>query len=227
MKNLILIAVSLIICKIAQAQEIYISNEGQSSAGSHAVGSDSWLATGFSTGSNVGGYFLNSVSLEMVNASGHPNGFAAMVYSAAGTANFSPGSKISGLTGSTNPLTSGIYDYSPVPNLFLLPNTAYFIVLTSETSLASGAYESSYAGSFSYILAGGWQAPLGTFAVDNYQSSNGSTWNYLGGPTQFSITALPIPESSASWLLLLGGGICIYVRKRDHRSACARVEIWE
>jgi hypothetical protein len=58
----------------------YLSNLGQSSTGSLAVGSDSWLAASFGTGTNEGGYELNSIQLAMTDASGNPSGFTVMIY---------------------------------------------------------------------------------------------------------------------------------------------------
>ena len=46
------------------------------STGTAAVGSDSSLAEFFQTGSNPGGYTLDSVQLGMSDASGSPGGFA-------------------------------------------------------------------------------------------------------------------------------------------------------
>jgi hypothetical protein len=61
MKNLIIggiivLAVVLSAPQITQAQgTTYLSNLGEPSTGSLAVGSDSWLAVSFGTGTNVGG----------------------------------------------------------------------------------------------------------------------------------------------------------------------------
>ena len=64
----------------AQGTMTYLSNLGQSSTGSLAAGSDSWLAAGFQTGTNNGGYVLNSIQLAMNAASGNPTGFKVMLY---------------------------------------------------------------------------------------------------------------------------------------------------
>src|ERR1035438_9179425 len=66
---------------IAQAQgTLYVSSLGLTSSGSASVGSDSWLATDIRTGTNAGGYLLNSVQLALADASGTPSGFTAMLY---------------------------------------------------------------------------------------------------------------------------------------------------
>jgi hypothetical protein len=56
---------------LAQGTTTYLSNLGQASAGSLAVGSDSWLAAPFGTGFNAGGYVLDSAQLSLTDASGN------------------------------------------------------------------------------------------------------------------------------------------------------------
>jgi hypothetical protein len=205
-KTLISLFVALPMLQIIQAQGItYLSNLNQPSAGNLAVGSDSWLAVGFDVGTNASGYMLNSIQLNLTGASGNPNTFVFLLYSAIGHGDFYPGSSLGTLNGSTDPSVGGVFTYFPAEELMLLPNTAYFIVLTAGTAVANGAYDWSYAGSSFYNSSGGWQAPLGRAAVDNYQSIDGSNWNVFGGSSQFAITATPIPEPSAEMLLGLGG----------------------
>jgi hypothetical protein len=63
--------------QLAQAQGTmtYVSNLDQSSVGSVAVGSNSWLTEVFRVGTNPGGYVLNSIQLAMTDAVGSPGGF--------------------------------------------------------------------------------------------------------------------------------------------------------
>jgi hypothetical protein len=76
-----IIVVGLLAPQITQAQgTIYLSNLGSESGSGLAVGSDSWQAEPFKTGTNAGGYVLDSVQLAMVNDFGIPSGFEAMVY---------------------------------------------------------------------------------------------------------------------------------------------------
>jgi hypothetical protein len=58
MKKIIaVLLVALLIQQFVQAQgTVYLSNLGQTSTGSHAVSSNSWLAMGFQTGNNASGY---------------------------------------------------------------------------------------------------------------------------------------------------------------------------
>ena len=50
------------------------------SAGSVAVGSDSWLAVAVTTGGNPGGYALDSIELDMTPATGDPSGYTVQLY---------------------------------------------------------------------------------------------------------------------------------------------------
>jgi len=140
--GVIVFAVGLFAPRIATAQGTvtYLSNLGQASAGSLAVGSDSWLAASFITGTNASGYSLNSIQLAMTDASGNPSGFTAMLYSAIGVTGVFPGSSLGTLNGSLNPVSGGIFTYTPASNPTLLPSTGYFIVLTAGTAIANGAY---------------------------------------------------------------------------------------
>jgi hypothetical protein len=209
-----IILASLLASRVAQGQEtVYLSNLGQTPSGSNLVGSDSWVASEIITGNNPSGYLLDYAQLEMTDASGNPSGFIAMLYSAVALTGINPGSSLGTLTGSSNPSTAGIYTYIPTSSLTLSPNTDYFIVLTAGRAVANGAYEWSFLNTLSYNPSGGW----GAGGV--WKSSNGSTWLYNSGGSQFAIAATAIPEPSSAFLLLLGSGVLMYVRRIFHRQS--------
>src|ERR1039458_9701712 len=87
----------------AQGSITYLSNLGLSTTGSSSVGSDSWLAADFFTGTNSSAYTLNSVQLAMTVGSGAPSGFTVMLYSEVGITGVFPGSSLGTLDGSLNP----------------------------------------------------------------------------------------------------------------------------
>jgi hypothetical protein len=210
--SLVVSVVTSLATQITKAQgTTYLSNLGQTSIGSDTVGNDSWLATDFFTGNNASGYLLNSVQLGMTDATGSPSGFAVMIYSASFGAGISPGSSLGSLSGSSNPSTAGIYTYSTVSSITLLPNRDYFIVITAETTVVNGIYEWGYVGANSYNGNSGWTSRGGSFFI----SSNGLNWHSgtSVGP-EYAITATAIPEPAAWSLMLLGGGILICVRGR-------------
>jgi hypothetical protein len=192
----------------------YLSNLGQSSTTSDPAGSDSWLAANFHTGLNTSGYLLNSVQLGLTDASGNPSSFTVMLYAQSSNPSASlPGSSLDTLNGSLNPITGGIYTYTPDISLTLSANTHYFIVVTAGMAIANGAYEWSVEDA-SPPFSLGWSQ-----VNDFFQSSNGSSWIGITGSLEYAVNATAIPEPSASWLLLLGGGVLIYVRTRKRHFA--------
>src|SRR5258708_4446410 len=110
----------------AQGTLTYLSNLGQASTGGSPVGSNSWLATAFITGTNTAGYVLDSVQLAMLDALLNPTGFTAMLYAPPAGAAPRPGFSLATLSGSLNPATAGTYTYTAPSNLTLRPNFQYF-----------------------------------------------------------------------------------------------------
>jgi hypothetical protein len=213
MKGLIiLLVVSLLASHLAQAQgTTYLSNLGQTSAGSSPVGSDSWVASEIITGSNAGGYLLDSVQLAMADASGSPIGFTVMI-DGPPTDPFiiSPGNSLATLNGSMEPSTGGLYTYT-ASGLTLSPQTDYFLVVTAGTSITNGAYNWNFVNRSSYNPADHWK---GSFTL---MANNGSPWGPVSGNyLQYAINATAIPEPSTLGLLALGcslGGGLYFRRK--------------
>jgi len=216
MKNLIssgiiFSVVALFAPQIIQAQgTTYLSNLGNASTGSSAVGSDSWLAAAFHPGNSSGGYILDSVQIAMAGASGAPTGFTVMLY-----AGFFPGSRLASLSGSPNPSTAGVYDYTPATSLILAQGTYYNVVLTAGTPVANGAYEWSTALN-AFNASDGW-AGYYAGASFNYRSSDGLSWygsTSAQGLFQYAINATPVPEPAISCLFLLGGLAFLWIRRK-------------
>ena len=202
--------------QIIQAQGVvYLSNLGQAANGSLAVGSNSWLAAGFITGTNVGGYALNSVQLGMTDASNNPSGFKVMVYSEVSKTGAFPGNSLGILTGSLNPTAGGIYTFIPVSGLMLSSDTTYFIVLTAGTAVANGAYGWSFMNQSSYNPGDSW---LGTVTLSSKDGTSLS-WTRLGSSpqydfSQYAINATAIPEPGVLSLLGLGGLGFLWQRRK-------------
>ncbi len=199
---------------LMQAQgTMYLSNLEQASIGSLAVGSNSWVAGLFVTGQNPGGYVLNSVELAMANASGNPSGMEVMIYAAGGGGYSPPVIYVGTLEGSLDPVSAGIYTFTPAAPITLVRGSGYAIVLASETAVADGAYEWSYGAANSYNPSGGWFTLLGSVA---------GAWTYKDGSwaingnafPQFSIEATAVPEPGVLSLLALGGLHLVWHRRK-------------
>jgi hypothetical protein len=196
--GIILLTVGLLLPLMAQAQgTLYVSNLGQTPTDSAAIGSDSWIAQQFYTGTNADGYVLNSIQLLMDAASGSPSGFTVSIYSF-NNSNYGPGSDLGSLSGS-DPSAGGIFTYT-ASGLTLSPSTAYFIVLTAATPVAQGAY----AWSLGQQYAGGsdqWE-----IFPDYESSANGSSWDShaRSNTFQLAVYATAVPEPSLLGLSPLG-----------------------
>ena len=204
MENIIItgmsvLALALLAPQAAQSQgTMYVSSLGQPSTGSVAVGSDSWQAEFFATGKNPGGYLLNSIQLAMAPASGAPSQFIVALYSAHDPIAHRPDSSLGILAGSSDPETSGIYNYT-ASGVTLPPSTYYYVVLTSGTTVSSGFYAWSFNNS-PPVTSGGWGGTQNLF-----NSSDGSSWHFAYEDPQFSVTATVVPEPDTLSLLALAG----------------------
>ena len=185
---------------------LYVSNLGQTSTGSAAIGSDSWIAQSIITGTNSSGYVLNSVQLLMNAASGSPSGFNVSIYSSLSGL---PYNNLGTLVGS-DPAAGGLFSYT-ASDLDLSPSTFYFVVVTAATPVAQGAYD--------------WSAANGSPSVGNQQwtiydfynsSPDGSSWTghiRLNIP-QLGIYATAVPEPATVALAGLGLACLSLLRRR-------------
>jgi len=198
--NLIVFAMGLLSSQAVRAQgTLYVSSLGSPSAGAEAVGSDSSLAAIFATGSNPGGYALDSIQLAMAPASGTPHGFTVTLCSASVFAGAAPGASLGTLSGESDPVTGGVLTYT-ASDLMLSPSTMYYVVLTAETAIASGAYAWSVENSQPPAANGGWSAS--DYLIT---SSGGPFWEPIFTTPQYSITAAAVPEPGVFILLSCSG----------------------
>ena len=150
----------------------------------------------------------------MSNASGNPSGFQVMVYAGAGGGG-TPGTLLGTLNGSLDPVTVGIYTYTPAATLTLPISGPYDIVLTAGTAVGNGAYEWSAAGMNSYNPSGGWSS-LGAVA-GVWTSSNGALFPWIHNGSafpQFAINATAVPEPGVFSLFALCGFFLVWRRRK-------------
>jgi len=210
--GVIVVAAGLVTPQAAESQgTVYVSNLDQPSAGSVALGSDSWLATEFNTGRNPGGYVFDSIQLAMTPATGNPSDFMVQLYtSGGGVGAIVPENSFATLTGSSDPATAGLYTYT-VSGLTLPPSQIYFVVVTAGTPIARGSYAWSYESTSPVTSSSGWGG--GGY----FQASDGIDWkNGVGDPPdqlQFDVTATSVPEPDTLVLMGLPGVLFLVWRR--------------
>ena len=178
---------------------IVFSNLGQTPTGSLAVGNNAWCAEEFFTGTNSGGYLLDSIQLQLGTPIGTPSGFSLSIYDGNGVGGFTPGNLLQSLSGA-EPSASGVFTFQS-SGFLLNPNSSYFIVATAATPLTSGSFQWD---TTSWID----QAHVFDFAAGGllFQSSDGHAWTY-SRPNNFvfAVYATTIPEPSSLVLFGLAG----------------------
>ena len=216
MKNLSIIGAVALLTTLfaqhhAQAQgTLYVSSFGQSS-GSAGVASNAWRAQEIFTGSNSGGYSLDSIQLSVAQASGSPSDFAVMLYSSAGYAGPLPATSLGTLSGSASPSMAGIYTYTPGAQITLAPSTAYYIVMTAGTAFLDGAYSLDM-NAGPYSTSDGWGEAL--FLRSPVGNSAWFLDSQVLGVAQLAIYATPVPEPSTLALLFWASLFLVWHRRK-------------
>ena len=161
---------ALVLAAPAQAQTAttFISNTGQVDLGSQATSSnDIPFAQQFTTGSNVGGYTLSAVVVNIKEISAATPAFALHQSTTVSGVEV-PGTKVVDLTGSIT--TAGEQSFTPATTTTLSASTRYFVVLF--TSIGSVTIRTTTSNDEDSGGSTGWEiADNFVFSVDS-----GSTW---------------------------------------------------
>ena len=202
-----LLVISVAVLPLAESQaSLRVSNLGQTSTDNGFVGSDSWIAQSFHFTTDPDDYTLDSVQLLMNPANGSPSDFEASIYS--GPLGTIPDTLLGSLTGSDDPSVGGVYNYM-ASGITLSRNVGYFVVLTSSTPIAQGAYD--WSASDSFTRDGDW-------VINNQYatSSDGLSWQLTKRQEVFQIAlyATPVPEPTTGALAALGLGALVVLRRR-------------
>ena len=121
---------------------VSVSNLGETESGTAAIGlqggTDWSQATGFTAGSNSGGYTLQSVTVKMADTVGSPTGMTAAIHAAsdgnpAATATYT-------LTGPTSPAADVQNTYSCAGACSLDADTEYYLVLSATAPSVGNNY---------------------------------------------------------------------------------------
>ena len=189
-------------------EQVYLSNLGESPSFGEEFSDSMWLAQLFVTGTNPGGYDLNSVQLSL-DLTGAPAGNVA-VYLYGSTESGSPAAQKAEI-GSETPSASGNYTFS-TSGISLSPSTGYWIAVT--TTAAASPYEWSTSSDYNYISSDNWSLQ----ATTPWSSTDGSHWeSYIGlvlPPYQLAVTATPAPEPGILPLAGIGLAIIVLSRRR-------------
>ena len=166
------------IAPLSDPQPVSVSNLGENKSGSSYVGrlgiTNYSQAQGFTTGSNTGGYTLQSVTVSMASKSGSPTGFIAAIHT---ESNSNPAaSAIYTLTGPQHPANNSQSTYTCSGSCSLDADTEYFLVL-SATSPNTGYhyYLADYTGSTNETNTppnAGWSIADGR----KYRESDSGNW---------------------------------------------------
>ena len=143
-------------------------------------------ATGFRTGSNSGGYTLDSVTVKVNSVLGAPTSYTVAIHAvSAGNPN---STALHTLTGSA-PTGAGEYTYNCSGSCSLDASTDYFLVLSATGNIGLNSYEHSSTTSDNQTntpSGGGW------LIADVLKSkTNNAAWNdHVGGATlRFKVAA--------------------------------------
>ncbi len=210
----------------AQGALTFVSSLDAPSAGTALVASDSWQAAPFWTGPNPGGYALDAVQLAMEPASGLPSDFTVEIYSAGNTVvppgADGPESSVGILAGPMDPSAGGSLTYT-ASGIVLSPSTGYFVVVTSATEVANGAFAWSFEKYAAPTTSGGW----GGSEFYYCSSSNGLTWTLSHGDPQMAIMATDVPEPDPFVLMGLSGFLVFIGRRwRTKAQSCCACHTW-
>ena len=197
LQGTVMLVILFSVCSMMAQGTMYVSLLSNLPQAASQVGSDSWNAVDFRTGTNSSGYSLNSIQVLMGNSSGNPSGIIVSLYNLTGNV---PGTPISILTGS-EPTAAGNYSYT-ASSISLQPVTRYFVVMTSVTPVSTGAYN--------WIAGdGGGSATEGWIAGISFRSSSdGINWNATRHPFLFAVNATAIPEPATTSLIIIGLAVC-------------------
>lgn len=206
----VVLTVELLVPQLMPAQgTLCVSNLEQTPIGGLYVGSDSWLAQGFETGTNAGGYSLNSVQLIMNAASGSPSGFYVSIYNVSDISPYGPQNSLGNLSGSANPSAGGLFTYT-ASDITLSPSTYYFILVNASRPIAQGAYDWSAVFGSSINNSDGWIINMGY-----YSSPDGSSWQFSRSDTfQLAMYVTDVPEPEIYVLAGLGLAALVFWRRK-------------
>lgn len=209
---------SSFVAKAGPVSTTYISNLSQSPDNASPITATAWRAQKFKTDDSAATFTLDSVVLNFWTATDSSGNFFVKIYNSTGSegAWLPNNSGVLGtLTGNANPSSIGQSTYTASEIITLQSNTNYWIV--AGVSSGTGNYAWGYISSTT--TTGTWS--ITATNTDAWSSTSGASWiNNNGTPYAFSVNATAaVPEPSGVLLLVAGGGVLAFVRRRQVRKA--------
>jgi hypothetical protein len=197
LKQLVLFAIISVLLKarIGVAQETtYLDNTSQPVTGTRGFNLTQTGAQ-FLTGTNAGGYVLNSLQLLFADASGNPEISYLRCDLLSDYFNL-PSVILTAFIPNDNPTTAGLHTFVPLqpsaPSVILAANTDYWLFFYPHGGSSLGYYRYNFTDSVNSTSIDGWRVTGETFSP----FSPGQT-----GLPMFSLNATAIPEPSTLALL--------------------------
>lgn len=177
---------------------MYVSNLGETSydGGPFDYGQNTAhaLSVGFISGTNAGGYNLDSIQILMGNNAIGPGGFYVSIFTDNGG---QPGTSLGSLSGSPSPYIAGTYTYTS-SGIELSSLTPYWLVVSSDSPYF---WEDTL--SANYISNEGWSIV-----------ENGSSEQLQFGVNADPLGIDPVPEPGTLAFLGLEGLAVMLIRRR-------------
>jgi hypothetical protein len=200
---------------LLHAQSSAISNLDQPAGSNIAVGKtpEFNFSTGFSFTTGSVNTTLAGITLSMFTASSESAaGFSVAIYNGIGTTG--PTGLFGTLSGSTTPVTTGLYSYT-TPGLSLLADTTYWIVATAPTTPTNTHFRILSTTSTAEDAGGfvGWSIGDSRWLTNN----GGASWfnTTTGQLPFFSVQLMSVPEPSTFALLATGVLVAAWFRRRS------------
>lgn len=172
----------------AQSSVTYLNNTGQPITGTADIDSNLYLTAQFLTGTNAGGYIINSVQFLFADASGSPNLTSYLRCDLCSSIYDLPQSVLDTFVPNDNPTTAGLHTFERLQPLDspvnLAAATDYWLLFIPSGNSSVGEYRYSLTDSANSVANDGW-------------SITGNVWNGQVGLPMFTINATAIPEPSS------------------------------
>ncbi len=153
---------------------------------------------------------LTSVSLDMRHVSENGGNFTVSLWSDAGGGH-APGALLGVLFGNPDPITDGVFTYTPTNEILLAPSESYWVVAGVSSGPAVFVWNETTSSAFTGTGTGGgrlrgdYQNPA-LFVAPEFPSSSGTL--------MFQVDATPVPEPRDVAAMTAAGLLAVALLRR-------------